>query len=387
MNQAHHIALNQSPRYRAFVTGRDQALEAILDKYLRAQDRLLTFLRTKVIETASHMGMHGLTLEHHRQTRELFEKRITPFFTVCQAESVSLMKQLRSSTYTLTKAGEAEAIARALGKPCKYSIHQNQLGALMAKDTPSGGEIAARVELSYSRLKHDVLEAFQLSQTLESPLPDLIARVKAAFPKSRPLKKPPNALRSIREASSDDSEINRHNLGRVGLSTGTFDQDTWDQMLGDYTSDELPDSVYRRGPNDKLLYFSVDDEGQVDMTQRYEWEVENEMTEDFVSSVRAGEIDAANENGISDFMWLAVIDAKTDDCCALRDGLSSNEIEAKLESGDMDSDECDAITPPAHFNCRCRPVPMSDDIPAETPPDFGSFDDWLGQKAEESQAA
>lgn len=385
MKTAHAKALNQSPRYRKFVTERDQALEAILDKYLRAQDRLLSFLRTQTLTIASHMSHRGITLDQKRQARATFEARISQYFALCQAESIRLMLALRKTTFTLACAGETEAIARALGKPCKFSIHKDKIGKIHAKDTPSGGDVAARVELAYSRLKRDVLDAFQLSQTLESPLDEMLDRLKRAFPSSKSLKRPPNALRSIQE--SDVTDLNQYKLGKVGLSSGTVDSDTWEEMLDDYTSDELPASIYARSPADKILFFSVDEDGQVDMTQRYEWELENEMTEDFVSSVRAGEIDAANQNGISDFMWLAVIDKRTDDCCAVRDGLSSSEIEDKLESGDIDSSECDAITPPAHFNCRCRPVPVSDDLPDEAPPDFGSFDDWLAQKAQEADAA
>jgi hypothetical protein len=75
-------------------------------------------------------------------------------------------------------------------------------------------------------------------------------------------------------------------------------------------------------------------------------------------------------------MWIAIIDDKTDDCCLKRDGLTSTQIEEKLR-GEWEKDECQAKVTPAHFNCRCRMAPVSDDLPDQAPADFGGFDEWL----------
>jgi hypothetical protein len=166
--------------------------------------------------------------------------------------------------------------------------------------------------------------------------------------------------------------------GAVTFSTGVIDPATWSDVIDDYFEQEIPGP---RGPYDKMVFFNVGDAGDVEFTERYEWELEQEMTQDFVEQVRSGQVDAANENGIEDFMWIAVIDRDTDECCSDRDGLSSGEIEAQLSSGELDPDECDATVPPGHFNCRCAPAPISNDLPEESPPDFGSFNDWLDAKA------
>lgn len=400
MNELSAKPLNKYPRFNQFVTERDHALEAILDKYLRAQDRLLVFLRMRVIEITAHMGMRAPGLEHQKEQLSIFDRRITPLFQICAAESLELMKKLRRVSFTLANAGEAEAISRTLGKTGKVFIPKSKLDKLHWSDTPSGGSIESRVHLAYSRLHRDVLDAFQLSLTLEDNQEDTIKRIVRAFPASRKLRQPQNALRGIKESNKrpfdlidnedtgdqDQTDINIASIDDdTSMASGVIDPDTWDDVVSDYLSKELPSSIYKRGPSDKSMFFTADEDGNVDMTERYDWEIENEMTEDFVSSVRAGEVDAANENGISDFMWLAVIDKHTDDCCRSRDGLSTKEIQDKLESGDIDS-ECDAITPPAHFNCRCRAVPMSDEVPDEDAPDFGSFNDWLESKGNEAAA-
>jgi hypothetical protein len=137
----------------------------------------------------------------------------------------------------------------------------------------------------------------------------------------------------------------------------------------------LPADIYKRGPDDQTLFYDVTTGEE---KERYTWEVEQELTEDFVQSVRSGEQEAAKAQGINDFMWIAILDKATDECCALRDGHSSSEIEDMLDQGKLDSEDCDAIVAPGHFNCRCQSAPMTDDLPERVEIDYGSFDDWLG---------
>jgi hypothetical protein len=162
-----------------------------------------------------------------------------------------------------------------------------------------------------------------------------------------------------------------------GFATGVIDQDSWDNAVDDYLLDEVP--------NDRSPYSKVFDETKEpgeDGHERYQWEVEQQVTDDFVQSVRSGEVDAANENGITDMIWITVIDQKTCQyCCRPRDGMLSAEIEAALKSGKLDADACDALVPPAHPWCRCRVSPATADLPEKAPPDFGPWNDWLAMKA------
>lgn len=365
--------LTESPRFDAFIRGRDQVLQDILFKYTRAINITLEFLKQHCVATASHIALHGLHRENLRKNREEFEKRIKPWFDAATTQATMLVDQLRRTTYVLSYAGQAEAIARALGKRTKVDLSKHDIFLIANQEMPSGGKPHLRIELAYTRLKQDVLDAFHLSQVLESPVDETIDRIERAFPKSKKVKSFKKIMAPMRESARDDEDD-------IELSVGTIEPEDWATALEDYKSDVLPAEDYHRSPYDKIFYSAVDDEGEITTYTRYEWEVENEMTQDFVSRVRDGEIDAANDNGIDEFQWIAIIDDKTDECCEWRDGLTTREIEDELD-GDHSDDECDATTPPAHFNCRCRLAPMTKDWPEETPPDFGSFDDWLDEKA------
>ena len=117
--------------------------------------------------------------------------------------------------------------------------------------------------------------------------------------------------------------------------------------------------------------------GIVKTKTRYSWEVEQDLVYDFVKSVRKGEIDAAKENGYNEFVWIAIVDKRTDVCCLWRDGLTTKEIEKQLK-GRSKKERCnDAVTPPAHPNCRCRLAPVTDALPSKPIKDLGDFETWL----------
>ena len=81
--------------------------------------------------------------------------------------------------------------------------------------------------------------------------------------------------------------------------------------------------------------------------------------------------------GIEEFVWVSIIDNKTcEDCCLPRNGLTTLEIREKLVNGDLNSDDCDTLVPPGHFNCRCQLVPVASVDQVEGP-DWKSFGEWL----------
>src|SRR5512135_840838 len=353
-------SFHSSPRYSHFKNQRDEALERILYWYQVGFDVILDKLKNQVIVQARHDYSIGRKVPSQEMNRD---------FSLASIQSANLMKRMRKEIHLLTVVGEAEAMARALGKPQKFVVKKDHV-----HETPAGGSIDDRVELIFARLKRKVDDAFHLSRVLGSDLDEALARIERAFP--------PKVKRTQKRKLKRIQEADRERPPK--LVTGIYDQNEWDDVVTDYQANELPDDFFRRGPDDKIIYYDIDPEtGKRVRQERYEWELEQETTEDFVQQVRNGEIDTAKENGITDLVWRAIIDSKTDDCCIERDGKTTAEIEKMLDEGKLDADECDAITVPAHINCRCQLDPYTDDMPEVTPPDYGSFDDWLEEKKNE----
>lgn len=338
--------LTDCKRYSNFVDDRDRALEKILHWHLSAMDVIVDKTKRKVLALALS---HPLIVD-----REL---------SLCSFQLARLATRLRQKAYGLSHAGEVQAIHNVFGKSRKGTIKPD-LG-----DMPSGGSVDDRIHLAVCRLKRKIDDALHLADVLDENREEKLARLARAFPPSRPAPKTTTRAlshRKLREAGT--------------VKSMTVDDFDWQEILDDYTATELPPDIFQRGPDDKVVFFDAD--AQEHAVERYSWEVEQEVTEDFVHQVRAGAIDAAKQNGIDDFLWNAVIDSHTDECCDVRDGKTSAEIEAELAQGPIDEDGCEAIVAPAHFNCRCKSVPTTDDLPDQAPPDFKGFDDWLSEKAQ-----
>ena len=159
-----------------------------------------------------------------------------------------------------------------------------------------------------------------------------------------------------------------------------LDSETWDGIVNDYAADYGQVNRSPEGITDAVNPFN--DEPITDSLQTryyYEWEIERDATHDFVKLVRDGQVDAAKENGITDFIWIAILDDRTcEKCCEWRNGLSSSMIEKRLKEDAELEDACDAIVPPAHFNCRCTVAPMTDDLEVyDISQTEKEFDQWL----------
>ncbi len=188
-------------------------------------------------------------------------------------------------------------------------------------------------------------------------------RVASTFPKPKVVKRPKRVLPGLTEAAKKTPEL---------LSVGIIDDAEWADILDDYNKTYVPKF---RGPESVLDFWPKKKSDDEEVW--YAWELERDLTQEFVQNVRDGQIDAANENGIDDFVWIAVIDDVTDECCRWRDGLTTSEIQSQLKGAHRD-DECRATAPPAHFNCRCTLAPMlreADLSPPES--NLAEFDEWL----------
>lgn len=372
--------LTESKRYEDFIRGRDHGLQDVLSKYTSRIDDVVALLQQQAEQVAAHLATARRGHAYAKRNRDEFVKRLTPWFELGIHQTAALIKGLRRTTYVLSYVGQAEAIGRAIAQRTKVNLSPDEIRQVVDRETLHGGGITPRVELAFHRMLRDVVDAYQLSQVMDSNVLDTIARLDRAFPKKRKL--PPRKMAPMKESARDRREppgVDDPLIVGVQIDNGfshfVTDQE-WADSIEDYFADYIPAG---RGPYDNVFHVN---ETTGEDESRYQWQVEQEMADDFIQSVRSGEVDSANANGITDGVWIALLDKKTcKDCCLPRDGLLSSEIEAKLESGELNAEDCDAIIPPGHGWCRCRWAGATEDLPAKNPPDFGSWDDWLEKVA------
>lgn len=368
MSKEKKFSLAASPKYKNFVIDRDRALEVF---HTKAQSQINDTMRaffSQCMLVVSH-AFHEVTPVSVRHVVAAVDRGILQASIPAALHIQSVIMRLRKNTYVMSYGTEMEAMARAdreLDAPFKVSVEG--LKDYISKDSVAGGELPVRLQYVFDKLRRELVNAFQLSCTLKDDHAKMMARVKRALPSSRIVKKPKRVLKKpiMKEAEKPDLGDDQN----FGVVTGFVDDETWQDVVSDYQDDFVPKF---RGPDDVLDIKTIAKAGEND--EWYAWELEQDVTNEFVQSVRDGQIDAASENGIEDFQWIAVIDDRTDDCCLWRDGLSTKEIETLLAGGQ--DDDCDATVPPAHFNCRCTIAPLLDTQPEPPDSNAADFDEWL----------
>lgn len=357
---------DDTPRYRSWVKQRDRALEKLHTRaQLEASDIMRKLLTDVLVSAKANFG----ALRHNQWGGlDSFEHYLKQHFNSAAAEFYKIITELRRRSYVLAKASESEIIAQLSRKPVYASITHSQLHQVMHKDTAAGGALVHRINLYLDRMRRKIVSMAQASALVTEDPKEFLIDVMSAFPRSKRVIRPKRILKpALMEAI--------HNIGEddvtADIAIDNIDEQSWNDMLDAYMADYVPKY---RGP-----------EYVVDITTKdgdnyYAWEFERDMTQEFVQSVRDGQIEAANENGITDFVWIAIVDDRTDECCLWRDGLLVSEIEAQLDDHQEEDSNCDVeegLTPPIHFNCRCTLAPATADIP-DKPDDLSKdFDDWL----------
>ena len=357
------------PKYAKFVDERDRAAERMLGNFRIEQSDLLRSYFKKILDAVSTFILHSST------NTKAIDQQIEAILKPAVTSFTALTQDLRKKAFILSLVGEAEAIGRITGK-AKYDANNDLVMAHLGKDSMAGGSTRDRIALYFDRLRRDVVDALQLSLVKKELPHDAFDRVIKVFPKIK-RQRVVRELSKIRESKKPD-ELDPGDLPSEDspddtvneIATGFVDDNEWNQIVDAYTNAYIPES---RGPDYKI---DPSEPGWPDDEKVYASDIEQEMTEDFVKSVRDGQVEAANQNGISDFMWIAILDDKTcEDCCAPRDGMTSTQIDRAMESGELDGD-CDANVPPAHINCRCRLAPMVESDQEPVSVDTESFDDW-----------
>lgn len=360
--------LHESPKYKTFIQDRNRALEQVnlntqVDNSLKLHDAL-----EAITGVVSYLGIQErMTLDQMKGVTHELSFRVEHIFAVLAPQLVSRIIRMRKSVFILTYLSELEAIARATQKTKIIDPGQfkRKLQEQMNQDTLTGKTLEKQTWLSLSKLQDRILQAFKNGMALEETPKEVVDRVKKTYPKLVTYKRPPRALKPIRESDPGNDEKKEKEFD---FYHDLVTDDDWDLAVDSYLDTEIDyESRTNRG------IYTDPDTG----VRKYEWEVEQDTTDDFVQQVRQGQVAAANELGVKDFVWVAIIDKKTCEvCCLPRAGKTTSEIEEMLKSGELDKVECDAIVPPAHPFCRCDIAPVASTDPVEGA-DWKSFDKWL----------
>jgi hypothetical protein len=361
--------LYSSQKYRKFTNDRNKVLEQI---NLNAQTDISRMLFSRLDDITGFVSRLAIEGKMSLTYVQFITKNLNHYIEVKFANLIPLivyrLSRMRKSTYIISYLGELEAIARAT-KKTKYIMPHDFKYNLNSYISPKSltlnqktWDIVAWTALE--KLKHRIVQKMIQSVFLDKTPQEIVEEVKKAYPSILSYKRPPKVLKNVKEAAGDKPGDKKE----FDFYSSLITDSDWNSAVQAYKNTELPASRF----DDEARQFDP----EVGYS-RYNWELEQDMTDDFVKTVRDSQRSAGKELGIKDFVWVAVIDNKTcDNCCLPRNGLTLSEIESRLNSGELSEDDCDATSPPAHFHCRCdlAPVASVDEVEG---PDWKSFDDWL----------
>ena len=362
-------SLNNSKTYRKFIKDRDLALENILNNTMIRVDNDLKVLFTAWVKMCIHATEKSkVKLDDIDDLRIL--KSLQNNMEIVSHHTTAMVshriKDMRRKVYILTIASEAEAIGRATNKQTKYIAGQGKLDQVTNKPS-SYNMIKWEPRIRYhllaliDKLKKTTHWLLMNPDFDTAKIPSLLI---SKLPRTVNLQKMKPALKKIKATEAKKKwNPEEYPPDDVEFSSGYFSDDDWAAIAEDIATSYPVD----RGPE---AIIGETEEGEA----HYAWQLEQEMTHDFVVAVRDGQVDAATQNGIIDFVWIAILDDTTcENCCggygcADFDGMLTSEVEMVTKG--------EVINPPAHFNCRCSLSPVTDDIPtAET--NLGDFEAWL----------
>lgn len=351
---------NKSKNYRNFVNERDLGLESLLHKYqIRVTDETnLAFTHIMQILSNNHERLiNGTT------SVEYIDLELRRLFKNLEHKIIGLYHQMRKSVYLMTFRSETQAIANTVQKKITYKLDKHELDKFIKKDHGDIGTLEQRIEFGLSKLRNRIIDATKLGIINKDERKDFVQRIFNQLPKRKKVNAR-KALKKIKEA--DQRQISQR------LVVGFTDDADWLQTLKDYQD---PVSIKNRSPDTFFDVETADGFKGYDPEVVYGWEIERDMTHDFVVAVREGVVDAAKAQGITDFIVVSIIDDKTcEHCCGDYgcidfDGKTTSEIE-KMTKGAQ-------VTPPFHFNCRCSLAPFDKDLPELETSNQEDFDQWL----------
>lgn len=360
-----------SAYYRNWSDARDKALEAI---HRRCQQEISDLARR------SFLNIVHATLSYMRHVDD--DNRFTArgraymdqarYFVDTELEQLTYsmltpITHMRMRVLRLAHASELEVLARLKsttlsGKPPELTVSRTMPASQARIRAALQARIRAALHRLGDKLKQEIERGYVNSKTAD----EIVVAVKSRFPKPVRYKRPPRELKPFREVEASGFDYEKPKA-QASLSFVTDDE--WDDIIDSYKKDYVP--LYR-GPE----YVFDKDIGAPELEEWYGWEIEQEVAQDFVERVRDGQVQAANDAGIDDMIWIAILDDKTRPEHRAKHGLTSREIEAKLENEWADFED-QTIVPPGGFNCRCRPAPYDSSLPEAPEFIYEDFDTWL----------
>lgn len=324
--------------YKQWVNKRDEYLELILNRY------------RKEMTIALHDAFIGLVSAAHQNAGNEF---VAAIIRNSATQLANIFHRMRRDVLEFTTASEIELMSR---------IHNTKYVAKAVssdRGMPSGGEIYDKVGYYLRKLYRKLDDIGDYYRAKKEPVPiiDLIM----ALPKMKKVTDLRAPLKKVKE--SDDDQI------LEDFSVQFLTDDDWDRIAGAWERKVVP-----LGRDPETYFFGGKGRSKEDRV--YGWELENDLRQDFVQHVRDGQVEALKIAGVTDFVWIAILDDRTDECCEWRDGLTSQEISQKLKTS-RKGDECQVIVPPAHFNCRCTMAPASEHLPEVPTSNAAEFEEWL----------
>lgn len=384
---------DQSKNYKDFVTKRDEHLEHILRVHRLKITDIIDEAFVVAVSVIQSKFQTLVNNQYDSQKIKQVESQIDYAFDQAVHKIVFEQLKLRRVTYMLAHAGEAEAIAQTLKAKIKVNLNKNDINKKIYGNLPDNTDLIKRIKFYFSDVKRKMISSLEQSILFGDTPSEMLGRVILSLPRRKAMPAKP-VLKKVVKAkvseaskpkfSGDEDGVSIEIGPRGGVTIGQFDWDngTWGEVLSRVDEDY---SLVDRSP--KKFFDATDPTTKTkvreDIPEKdkvYAWELEQQITHDFVNSVRQGQVDAANANGISEFIWIAILDDRTcEHCCEWRSGLLTSEIEKTLASSPDLKDHCDVIVPPAHFNCRCGIAPVAkldlSDINSEIT--TKDFDAWL----------
>ena len=338
--------------YRRFKAQATEKLELLLNYTLHLGNSEFSKALKKAEMFYSRLAVLGLS------TGQLQHELLIHWEPEIQKMTEILMRLSRVA-YTLSKTSENEALARVI--PTK----NHTLSSLETKQKASIflGDPKERVRLLFEDQASRIARAVRIGKVLGESPDRILKRILKTYP---PLRVVTSQKKTLAKPKLREANLTQKAL-RDAIDVDFYDENEWQDLVDLYKEANLWSGRFEN------------EEGE----PRYKFQFEQEATEEFVGQVRRGEIQAANDQGIDDFVWTAILDARTcEKCCEKRDGLLVSEIEQKLKST-WKADECQATVPPAHINCRCQVLPVKREyLPEESNKDvsFTGIDEWLNPK-------